>query len=47
MYLFINERLVEYQEKPSILPKYIWLANYFNEVLKESNIQDIEYIVTK
>ncbi len=44
---FINERLVEYQEKPSILPKYIWLANYFNEVLKESNIQDIEYIVTK
>lgn len=47
MYLFINERLVEYQEKPSILPKYIWLANYFNEVLKESIIQDIEYIVTK
>ncbi|MFA6195218.1 MAG: hypothetical protein WC656_01080 [Sulfurimonas sp.] len=44
---FINERLVEYQEKPSILPKYIWLANYFNEVLKESNIQDIEYIITK
>jgi len=44
MHSFINKYLVVYQEKPLILPKYIWLANYFNEVLKESNIKDIEYI---
>lgn len=32
---FLEEKLNEYQGNNSILPKYIWLANYFNEVCLE------------
>ncbi len=44
MHSFIHERLIEHQKNLTVLPKYIWLAGYFNEVLKESDIHDIEYI---
>lgn len=47
IYPFIKECLVKYQEDQNTLKKYIWLANYFNEVLCEADINDIKPIVVQ
>lgn len=43
MRLFVIECLEKYKEE-KFINKYIWLAEYFNEVLEESGIKDIAVI---